>query len=187
MELKEIKQEDYLNFRENWLRPIRKNTNNHLPFLKEIDDQTREEINNKLFFLQERFRKIEDSQIINEKLRQCLSYLVELKLTTLNGDQKKSKMITKHLLKDDYFNLKMIINEVKSFSACLKDLSAEYLEINNLVEQKCSLEESVHFSNLPHKKYLLRLQETAQKQEVLVKELGKQFVSLVQQTQLKRG
>lgn len=175
--LKDI-QEDLQEFQKNWIKPIKSNTNKHLPFLQDLSEETRIKINNHLKDLQDLFTSIHAAQIINEKLHYYSRYLVDLKLTTFRCDASKSKQITNRLLNDDVWSMKNIINEVKINQMSMRVLQKKYEVVNSLLEKDLSLENSIHFMELPHKKHLTNLIETSEKQRELVHALGKEFVKL---------
>ena len=190
MPLREIKKEvhslqsvkdNLKDFQDNWIKPLRTNTNSHLPFLKELDVETRFQLNKKLASFHQDINNVKNGQIINEKLQHFSRYLIEMKLTNLQGDHQKSKAITKRLLNDDFFNLKQTINDVKKFDGHVKKLSDKYNDINELLHKKLSLEETLFFMDLPHKIYLYNLVKTAKKQKKIVRDIGRHFVSLAKE------
>ena len=187
MELKEIKKEvyelsnireDLKNFRQHWVKPLRKNSNQHLPFLNKLDNQTKAELGKMLYHLQEDFSKIESAQIINIKLQQYSRYLVEMKLASLNGDENKSLLLTNYMLNDEFLSMKETIKEIRDFQGTVQKLSKQYEEINTLLQKKLSLEEMLFFMNLPHQRYLTRLLQTSDEHTRIVREIGHHFVSL---------
>jgi len=195
MELREIKKEvhnlldietDLKNFNDCWVKPLKKNNNSHLPSLKDLDPEIKAELNQKLLQIQKHLKQIETSQLINEKLKSYSRYLIELKLTTFNNDQDKSKMLTNQLLNDDFLNLKQTIIDVKSFGKNVQAISEHYHKINDLLHEKLSLEEILAFTNLPHKRYLYNLIKTSRKQKNIVRDLGNHFVSLTREIRLKK-
>jgi type II secretory pathway component PulK len=121
------------------------------------------------------------SQHIHQKLRTYARYLIELKLTTLNGDKQKSALLTNKFLQDDFLNLKRTIEQIKFFEEKVAELTATYQEINELLQQELSLEDALHHLHAPHKLPLNNLQKAVQQQKKLVKELGGQFVSLMRE------
>lgn len=172
------------NFQENWIRPLRSNTNSHLPFLKKLDKQTRKELNKKLAAFRDELAAIKKGQSVNDKLNHYARYLIELKLTTINGDYGKSKIITNTMLNDDFLNLKQTIKEVKDFEDSVMKLSDHYEDINMLLQKKLSLEETLFFMDLPHKLYLYNLKKTSKEQKRIVRDLGRHFVSLAKKTSM---
>jgi hypothetical protein len=172
-------------FQNSWLKPIRKNTNQHLPFLKDLDNETKNQLTNKLLGLNESISLIKNSQVINEKLKHYSRYLIELKLTTFNNNQEKSKVITNQFLNDEFLNIKRTIHEVKHFDNHVQNLQEQYHEINDLLHKQLSLEETVFFMNLPHLKYLSTLVKTADKHKTITRHIGRHLVALTKQTQLK--
>jgi len=187
MNLRELKKEvhqlqniseNIKNFRANWIKPLRANTNKHLPFLQNLPQEDKKEINQNISKTQNLISELQYSQSINDKLRHYSRYLIELKLTTLNGDVNKSKMITNSLLNDEFLNIKGTIEDIKSFDKNVKELSDHYQETNKLLEKKLSLDETLFFMDLPHRKYVSNLLEVSKKQKKLIRNLGREFISL---------
>ena len=71
-----------------------------------------------------------------------------------------------------------------NFNEIIDKLGAYYQEINDLLHKELSLEEAVFYMELPHRKYLANLQQTAQKHAVIVRDLGHHFVSLASKNPL---
>ena len=94
------------NFKKNWIKPLRKTSNKHLSFIKNLDEDTKKELKHRLDTVHKHINSLGQDQMINDKLKTYSRYLIELKLTTFNGDQNKSKVITNSLLNDDFMNLK---------------------------------------------------------------------------------
>lgn len=190
MELREIKkevhsllniEENFKLFKQHWLKPLKKNSNQHLPFLDNLDQETKKELNQKLHQLKDNLNNIETSQIINDKLRHHARDLIELKLTNFNGDNQKSEVLTNQFLNDDFLNLKQTISQIKNFDEDVSELAEQYHEINELLQQKLSLEEVLFYLDLPHKLYLYNLVKTAHKQKTIVREMGRHFVSITRE------
>lgn len=196
MDLRELKNEthglsdiskDLEKFHKSWIKPIRANTNKHLPFLKKLPDQAKEEINKKLYLMNKNADNIRHSQLITNKLQSYSRCLIELKITSLNNDWKKSEIIANKLLNDDFLNMKNTISDLKSFDENLKEFTDQYHEVNKLLEKKLSLEEVLFLMDLPHKKYLYNLTETSKKQKMIARHIGRHFVSLVKKTVLNKN
>jgi len=166
-------------FQQNWVKLLRVNSNSHLPFVQVFSSDVRKQINSYLGPFQNLMLEIRQGQNINEKLFHYARSLVELKLTTLNGDARKAKLITTRLLKDEVFNMAQTIEEVREFEHNVTKLSKVYAVVNEIMEEHLSLEEKIHFTQLPHRKYVETLVKTAAVQKQLMGEVGKQFVSLV--------
>jgi len=195
MDLRELKKEvhslpnlaEHLQkFQQSWLKPIKTNTNKHLPSLQNISQQKKQEINTKLFFMQQKIKEVESAQLMNQKLQQYAHYLVELKLTTLNGNKAKAQYVTDLLLKDQFLNTSYLIQDVKYLEKNVKSLAYKYHHLNEVVQKEVPLEEKVHFLQLPHKEHLQTLITTSKKQKTLLKQLGEQFLSLAKETRRKR-
>jgi len=124
MELKELKKEinslasideNLLGFKNSWLKQIKHNTNQQFPFLQELDQKTKKELNNSLSSYQKLFNQLKYAQFTQEKLSSLAHYLVELKLTSINDDKKKSKVLLNKFIRDDFLKLKNLVDEVNQF------------------------------------------------------------------------
>ncbi|PIZ50792.1 hypothetical protein COY27_05745 [Candidatus Woesearchaeota archaeon CG_4_10_14_0_2_um_filter_33_13] len=193
MDLRELKKEVELlpsvdkhlkGFQDSWIKPIRSNTNQHIPFLQDLPQETKQELNRRLQLLSDSFQNVKDSQLINDKLKHYARYLIELKLTTFNGDQSKSKMLSSRMLNDDFLNIKQTITEVQNFESHVKHIEQNYHEVNQLLHKQLSLEEVVFFMELPHLKYLKGLLKLADDHKVITRDIGRHLVVLTKQTQL---
>ncbi len=196
MEIKELKKEvesltnlstELKKFQENWIQPIRKNSNYHLPFIKELDENTKQRLQLKLTALQPILNQINSSQVIQDKLKQYSRYLIELKLSTFNGDIEKSKVISHQVLNDDYLSLKQTLSDVKLLEASLNHLHQEYQEINQMVSKNLTLEDSLFFMDMPHQKYLNNLLQTSKRQKELSQRIGTHLITMIKETQLRKG
>ena len=194
MELRELKKEVHAlpnvkenieDFQENWVRPIRSNTNSHLPFLTNLSKELKKDVNRKMFEFHETLSEVKKGEFLHGKLRSYARYLIEMKLDTLRGNNTKSNLITNLLLNDDALSMKQTIAEVKSFDHSVKKMSKQYEEINTLLQKKLSLEEALFLMELPHKRYVYNLLETSKKQKKIVRHIGRHFVSLAKKTKLK--
>ena len=168
-------------FRKSWVKPLKNNTNKHLPFLQELSFEEKKELNENLLPA----HKIINSlalHSINDKLNLYSRYLIELKLTTINGDKNKSKLITDRLLKDSFLKLQNTIEDVAAFESGLRDLNKHYDKINDLLNERLNLEDSVSLSEFPHKQHLNSLKETNRQHKQILKKLGEEFVALTRKT-----
>ena len=126
------------------------------------------------------------NQSINNKLLHHSRYLIELKLTTFNGDKSRGKMLTNHLLNDDFINIQQTITDIKEFDLSINSLDSKYKNISGLLNNHFSLEENISFSEANFLFQINSLKKIVDKQKELVKLLGGSFVELVNQTQLKK-
>ena len=172
-------------FQENWLRPLNKDTNMSLPFLRSLEPAVRAQLNKKLLVAQDHLRDLKQSAI-TEKLQQTSRALVEIKLNILQGDLRKVKMVAKRFVNDEFLNLKQTVTEVKEFEEKVQKLSDHYEDVNDLVHKNLSLEEALNFMELPHYIYLQQLLSTAQDHKRIVRDLGRHFVSLTKDASLKK-
>ena len=127
MDLRSIKKEAHSlpplsqnlpHFKENWLKPLQKDNHDQdskLNFLNNLDSETKQHIQQKLILCDKLIKEINDSHIINKKLQFFARYLIELKLTLINGDQSKGSMITNRILNDEFYSLKNSLAEINHF------------------------------------------------------------------------
>jgi hypothetical protein len=175
-------QENINNFKKHWLKPIKTNTNSHMPYLQTLTAEQKSELNKLIFKSKGLLGKIEEAQLMQDKLRSYVRYLIELKLTTLNEDHGKAKYITKHLLNDEFLSLKNTIKDVQSFSENVKELKAHHLEVSDYVQKQITLEHALMFMEMPHYKYIINLLETSKEHTRIVRDLGRHFVFLAKKT-----
>lgn len=185
MDLRELKKEVHKlpnvekalqEFKDSWIKPLRSNSNSHLPFVKQLSPEARKELNKKLRNLNT--HDVKEGDIINQKLQHLSRYLIDMKLLTLRGYHTQSATVTSRILNDDFLNLRDTISHVQTFETSVQNLSTTYHEVNELLQKHLSLEEAIFFLDLPHKKYLQNLMKISQKQKTLVRKLGHHFVSL---------
>ena len=188
MDLREVKkeveslanvEESLERLEECWLKPSS-------PFLQNLTEKDKEELNRKLAGLGRSFNGLKEGQRINEKLKHYARYLIELKLTTLNGDKEKSVLITNRLLNDEFLNFQRTIAEINSFKEQVDGLHSSYQQVNEWLQNKLTLEESLEFMDQPHKLHLQAVLKTAEKQKAVIKKLGEQLVELTRQTRMRR-
>ncbi len=172
-------------FQNNWVKPLRTNTNSHLPFLKRLDSQTRLHLNKQLAKFQSHIPKIKQGQAVNEKLRLYAKYLIDLRLNAIQGNPAKSKLIVNQMVNDEYLKFNNTILEVREFEEALQKMSDHYHDINTLLQKQLTLEETIFFLDLPHKLYLHHLRKTAQQQKRLMRDLGRHFITLAKEASLK--
>lgn len=165
-----------------WVKPLRSNTNKNFPFLNQLPAKTKSKINVQLSAAQKNLSQIKQYQLINQKLTTYSRYLIELKLTTLNGNKTKFKFIAHQLLHDEFLKLQNIIVDIKDFEENIVALSKTYKEVNKRLEQNLSLDESISVMDLPHQKYLLSLLDTCKKQKIIVRQMSRHLASLVKST-----
>ena len=169
-------------FKKSWIKPIRSNTNKEISYVNSLPEPIKQEINSKLQGLKDSLEEIHHSQSVNEKINHYARNLIELKLTTFNGNSTKAKLITNMMLNDEYLKFQNAIDGVKRFESHVQELKTQYEEVNELLDKHLSLDETLHFMELPHQKYLYNLVQTAQQQKRIIPQLGRHFVSLVKET-----
>ncbi len=174
--------ENIAQFQQHWIKPLRSNTNSHLPFLQKLSPQLKKEINQRLTLFSETLAAVQSGTTIQDKLRSYAHYLVELKLASLRDDQQKHKMITNHLLKDEFLNISQTLTDVQEFTETVGLMEEQYHEINQLLEKNMSLEETLFFMDLPHKLYMLALVKTARDHKRIARDLGRHFVEMAKST-----
>lgn len=185
MELRELKKEvESLpptsqclhNFLQHWLKPLRTSPHAELPFLRRLDSIMRTEINKKSVLVHEQVTFLKAQNGLQEKIHYGVRCLVELKLATLHGG--RPDHLTSLLQRDEYVNLQQLKEQAESFQASVTAITDYYHEVNELLQQKFSLEEVLFFLDLPHHQYLKNLQAVAQKQLSLATELQQQWARL---------
>ncbi|MEK6853186.1 MAG: hypothetical protein AABX64_00725 [Nanoarchaeota archaeon] len=195
MDLRELKKEVHAlpdfsehlqKFQQNWIKPVRTNTNKHLPFLQKLPEEKKQKINDILYAVQKTVKELEYAQVLNQKLQEYSRHLIELKLTTLNGDKAKANYLTNLLLHDEFVNTTHLIEDIKSLEKNLKSLSCKYHHANSLIQKEAPLDEAVQFLHLPHQEHLQKLLQTAKKQKMLVKGLGEHFIALAKETRRRK-
>ncbi|GEM_PF-5330053 len=113
---------------------------------------------------------------INQKLKHSIKLLIDLKLARLRKDSAKEKQLLSHLFSYDNFNLKETLRDVKEFEKTLNTFTTKYHYINDCLDKLLPLEESVFFSNQPHKEDLTTLHHISSKQKELVSRIGSEVV-----------
>jgi hypothetical protein len=196
MELKELKKEvlalpelrkHLKSFQESWIKQIKDNSNQHMPFLNRLDSKTKAELNQKLAAAQPHLQQAHSAHDLHERLHSHATQLVELKLTTFNGDSRKAAALTNLMLHDDYHSLNKTVSQAKSLNESLSQLHKQYEEVNQLLSQKLSLEEMVYYMGLPHKRYLQSLLKIGQQQQRITRDLGRHFVTIAQEVQVRKN
>lgn len=180
-------EEEVDHFQQNWLKPIRPTTNNRFSSLQELPPETRKELNQKMASLQDMLQQVRYAKHLQEKLYSYVHMLIELKLTTFNGNHKKAKLITHHFLNDDVFRLKKTIQEVLETEQLFSTVNRQYSEITEFIQQHLSLEDSLHFQELPHKRHLQVMHKTAKRQKQIIHDIGKSFLQLAKQKKQKKS
>lgn len=196
MDLRELKKEveklpsievSFKGLHEHWYRPLTAYPGTKAHFMNSLSVESRKALKEKMVLLQPHLMNLKQNLTLHDQYRSFARHLVELKLTTINGDQKKAKMLVSTLAKDEFLNLKSTILKMKSFQESVKEVSRGYHEINELVSKDLSLEEALFFMDLPHKRYVANLMKLSQDHSYIVRDLGRHFVSLAKQTGLKKG
>lgn len=195
MGLKELKKEInsltnvdevLLKFKNSWVRQIKSNTNQQFPFLRELDENIKKEVNDCLLSYQKIFTQLKYARFTQEKLSSLAQYLIELKLTCLNDNKRKSKVLINKFINDDFLKLKNLVDEVNQFEFNLTNLKNIHNNVNQMLLNNVSLENSVALMDSPHEKYLNSLFVISQKQKKLLKVLGEEFVSLAKEMKKKK-
>jgi hypothetical protein len=170
-----------VNFKDTWIKQIKKNSNQHFPFLWELNKGVKKEINDCLSSYQGVLNQLKYASFTQEKLSSLAHYLIELKITVLNDDKKKSRMIVGKFIQDDFLKLKSLVDEVKQFESDLENMKQVYNKVNKIVAPRLSLEHSLIFMDSSHKNHLDNLFLVCEKQKKLLKVLGQEFVSLTRE------
>lgn len=170
--------ENIAQFQQHWIKPLRNNTNRHLPFLQKLSPQTKNGLNQKLALFSETLAAVRAGARIQDKLRSYAHELVELKLASLRNDSEKAAMITNLLLKDEFLSISQTLTDVQEFAKTISFLEKQYQDINQFLEKHLTLEETISFSELPHKIFITALSKTAHEHKRLARDLGKHFVEM---------
>lgn len=165
-------------FQEHWLKPIRTNGNYRFSFLERFDANAEKVLKRKLAEAQVLCKELKSSQALHDKLSQYSRYLVELKLSSFRGDEKKSRILTNQLLNDEYLRLSITIAEIRQNEKRARILEKQYQDINTLLDKHLSLEESLFFMELPHAGSLRKLLSITEKQKTIIRGLGQHLVSI---------
>ncbi|MBI2668711.1 hypothetical protein HYX14_02620 [Candidatus Woesearchaeota archaeon] len=184
MDLRELKKEveklpnlelDAKKLNESLIRPIRTGI---LPFWPTIQKDQKREINRHITRIADLLPALKSGQFVNEKLRQYAHYLIELKLATINGHEQKKRLLVQHLLNDNVLSLQQTIADVSSFQQTISLLKQYYEEASATIDRNLKLEDRVAFQELPHRRHMKKIEQTAQDQQKLASALGKHFVVL---------
>jgi len=190
MQLRQLKKEidglshvhkTLVEFKSSWIKQIKPNTNQQFPFLQELDEKTKKRINNHLSAYPKLFQELKYVQFTQEKLAALAQYLIELKVTSLNGDTNKPQVLVNKFIHDDYLKLKNVVDEVHQLEFNLNNLDLMYNKVNRLLLRNLPLEHSIAFMDAPHKNYLNSLLLVSQKKKRLLRDLGQEFISLTKQ------
>ncbi len=174
--------ENIAQFQQHWIKPLRSNTNGHIPFLQKLSPQLKKELNQRLTLFNETIAAVQSGTTIQDKLRSYAHYLVELKLASLRDDKQKHEMITNRLLKDEFLNISQTLTDVQEFAETVGLMEEQYHEINQLLEKHLSLEETLFLMDLPHKIYMLTLVKTARDHKRIARDFGRHFVEMAKST-----
>ena len=187
MKLKELKRDvDSLghvnktinSFKKTWVKHLKPNSNSHLPFLQNLDDDTKKQVNNNLENYRKIMAELNNVQFTQEKLSTLAQSLIDLKLTSFNGDNMKPRIIMNKFIHDDFMNLKTIVDEVNQFEFNLKNLNEIYHQTNHLITNNLPLEHSVTFMDSSHKNHLNTMGVICDRQKTLLKHMGQEFIHL---------
>ncbi|HLC91203.1 MAG TPA: hypothetical protein VJI15_05555 [Candidatus Nanoarchaeia archaeon] len=157
------------------LQPLKSSSH---PYQSSLSFAHRQELNRQLGLLKKSLEELEGAEQISHKLRNQASHLVELKLTSFNGDKNKAALLEGNMLHDEYFNIQQTIKDIQDFEQKVDGIQERYGHINQLLNSHLSLEHSISYADLPHKIHLQKLQKTIQKEKELVHSLGKEFLVL---------
>ena len=184
MELKELKRDvenlpdikEILNgLKKNWIRSLNDKKHQFSMFEKITPDKTKQ-INCHLKEISRRIEQILEVSSIKARLNTYARYLVELKLTSLNGDTNKSKIIANSIVYDDFLNIKNTINDHLAIENHISSLINSYHKALELFNQELSLEDYLQLMDLEHKKYINSLQKLQSKQKKLLHSLGSKLL-----------
>lgn len=166
-----------------WIKPLRAQTS---PLVAHLDKKTQQELRKQLSKTTTIFASLRKGRLLQEKLQQQTRYLVELKLSLLQGNSTHSQQLIQLLLKDSFLNITQTIADVQQLEQQVSQLTQEYSLLNAFLEKQLPLESALLYADLPHRQHLLSLQRAVQQQKKVVRQIGEQFIALTRSSSLKR-
>ena len=195
MELRELRHEiekmenlstHLTNLQSQWIKPIRANSNKHLPFLQDLPTNVKVQCNQMLGQFQLTMDAVESYGMVAHKLRHYSKYLVQLALADLRQDRKKVSFVTNHVLNDEFLSMQQAIDDMKQLHSVVGELRVQYDAIHALLQPHLKLEHSVTFGELPHKKHLQHVEAAAVKYKTLMKHVGTNFIMMAAKNRIKK-
>lgn len=171
---------------DDWIKPLTAYPGTKAYFMQSLSVEKSQEVRKTLTEAQKHISTIKQSQNIHDVLALYARYLVELRLSQINGDTTKASFLLKRL-RDTSVSLAKTISDIKMFEESVRQLHQTYHCVNMLLEKELSLEEALYLMDLPHRKYLHTLLKTMEKQKGIVRDLGRHFVSLTKVTGFKKA
>lgn len=171
-------------FLDHWAKPLR--SKSRLPSLQKMPGVQKKELHQNLAEVQDYAAAVRTGQRLQEKCHSYIHHLIELKLTTFNGNTQKSKMILSKFLYDEVFNFKQALVEQMYLEQAMKELRKQYHHVNETLHKHLSLEDALTFDEMPHAPHLRAIAKTVDKQKKLLKELGEHFIALAKETRKKK-
>lgn len=171
-------QEQLQQFQLSWVKPLR--AKNSL-VLAHLDKTTQQELRKRLSKTTALFPALREGRLIQEKLSQQARYLVELKLSMMQGNSTRSRQLIQLLLKDSFLNIKQTIVDVQQLEQDVSHLAGDYSLINAFLKEQLPLESALLYADLPHRQHLVQVQRVVQQQKKVIREIGEQFVSLTRE------
>ncbi|MEK6951081.1 MAG: hypothetical protein AABX13_05150 [Nanoarchaeota archaeon] len=167
-----------------WVKPLHAKNS---PLLAYLDRERQQELRKQLSRTNGLFASLREGRLIQEKLQQQARYLLELKLSLLQGNATRGQQLIQLLLKDSFLSIKQTIAEVQQLEQNVSLLARDYAQINTFLEERLPLEGTLLYADLPHRQHLLELQRTAERQKSVVREIGKEFIMLTRSSKGKMG
>jgi hypothetical protein len=169
-----------------WLDPIKANSNPAFYFLQQLKPAQKQEINKQIRQLKNAMREIKYGQIVNEKLASAAHLLVDLKIAMVMKHYKKARHIVSILVHDRQSSLKRLLFEIPYLESQLSMFHTSY---NNVVEQlgkHLPLEQNLTLLTGKQQRIMTHLMAVPKKQKVMIKHLGRHFVSIAKELKKKK-
>jgi hypothetical protein len=167
-----------------WVKPLRAKNS---PLWAQLDGETQQELRKQLSRISGLFASLREGRLIREKLQQQARYLVELKLSQLQGNSTRGQQLIQLLVKDSFLSIRQTIAEVQQLEQNVSLLARDYAQFNTFLEERLPLEGTLLYADLPHRQHLLELQRTAARQKRVVWEMGKEFITLTRSSKGRMG
>ncbi len=166
------------NLQLSWVKPLRARTSSVLLHLEPPQQQ---EVKKRLGKMKDIFSALPQGTVIQEKLQRYAHYLVELKLTQLQGNRSRRQQLITIFLQDNFLNLRQTLQEIQDFENTVKTLIQHYHAINAYLEEHLPLEGTLWYADLPHQHAVQQLQNAVEQHKRLIRQIGDQFVALARE------
>ena len=157
-------------FQKSWIKPIRKNTNKHLPSLQTIP--TKDLVNALLAEQKATEEYLLHADHITARLHQHTQDLIDAKISKIQ-DTKKGKHIIGRLTNDEYHAISTTVKMSTTSMAALKSYNLLCKDVGNHLRPHLITEEKKQI-----RPNLKKLENLHQKQQDLLTKINKQYGSL---------